>query len=139
MSVSYRSGFKYQLVRDYSLQTSINPERAAAIDFAVIGPGGLLLIKKGYAWDGPSGPVPDIPEAMRGSLVHDALYELIRIGGLDHTFKKDADALLCSICMEDGMPPFWAKVILEGVAFFGERFTEAAQEAKTITVGEDKP
>lgn len=137
--ISYRSGYKYQLVRDYHLQTTLRPSQAAFCDFAGLSESGLLVIKKGYAWDGPSGPVPDVPEAMRGSLVHDALYELMRIGGLDHRFKADADALLCSLCIEDGMPEFLAQVIREGVALFGERFTEATQEPKIITVGGDRP
>ena len=39
---------------------------------------GHLIIKRSYAWDGPSGPTIDTKNFMRGSLVHDALYQLMR-------------------------------------------------------------
>lgn len=37
-----------------------------------------LRILPGFCWDGPSGPVPDLNLFMYPSLVHDALYFLIR-------------------------------------------------------------
>jgi len=39
---------------------------------------GGLLIKAGYSWDGPSGSAIDTKNFMQGSLVHDALYQLLR-------------------------------------------------------------
>jgi len=135
MPISYRAGYKYQLVEDYSVQTDIATGSYRYLRFACIDPGGLLTVKIGYAWDGPSGPVPDVPEAMRGSLVHDALYELMRIGGLDRSWRKQADQLLYRLCLEDGMEEFIAKMILGGVSLFGERFTNPKAENTVITVG----
>jgi len=40
---------------------------------------GQFEFSKGYAWDGPSGSTVDTLNFMRGSLVHDALYQLIRM------------------------------------------------------------
>ena len=61
-------------------------------------------MKKGYAWDGPSGPTIDTRNFMRGSLVHDALYQLMREEHLDkETYRKPADQLLRDMCREDGM------------------------------------
>ena len=134
--IAYRAGYKYQLVRDYQIQTAILPQKEASTRFADINPDGLLCIQAGYAWDGPSGPVPDIPATMRGSLVHDALYELMRVGGLDRGFKDAADHLLCRLCIEDGLPHFCAQVIYEGVEWFGRRFTESYSEAPIIEVGQ---
>lgn len=58
---------------------------------------------------------------MRGSLVHDALYQLMREGILDH--KKDreaADELLREICKEDGMSSIRAWWVYQGVRKGGE-------------------
>ncbi|HUS89668.1 MAG TPA: hypothetical protein VMW91_10000, partial [Desulfosporosinus sp.] len=39
-----------------------------------------IVIHKGYAWDGPSGPTFDTPNFMLGSLVHDVFYQAMREG-----------------------------------------------------------
>ena len=135
MSISYKAGYKYQLVAVYSIQTLIRPKEMASNDYVCIYPNGLLTISKGYAWDGPSGPCPDVPSAMRGSLVHDALYQLIRVCGLWDGFRSFADDLLRELCIQDGMPIICADAIYEGVHLFGSRYTDASAESQIITVG----
>ena len=71
--IAYNDGYKYQLKREYSQQIDIKPNRHVDMDFIILTMTGFLIIKKGYAWDGPSGPTIDTPNFMRGSLVHDAL------------------------------------------------------------------
>ena len=71
--ISYKSGFKYQLVLDYELEIKISPSSEIVTDYIVLYESRMLVIKKGYAWDGPSGPTIDTKNFMRGSLVHDAL------------------------------------------------------------------
>ncbi len=68
---------------------------------------GLLTISKGYAWDGASGAW-DTKTFMRGSLVHDALCQLINEGLLPKHCQEEADNLLKEICLEDGMNPIRA-------------------------------
>jgi len=59
---------------------------------------------KGYAPDGPSGPTLDTANFMRGSLVHDTLYQLMREGLLNHNLPREAaDRILQSLYREDGM------------------------------------
>ena len=135
MPIAYRNGYKYQLVSDYAIATGFAPGGYHALPLAAIDPIGTLIIKAGYAWDGPSGPVPDVPEAMRGSLIHDCLYEFMRVGGLDRSWKPYADKLLYKLCVEDGMNEIFARTILEGVTLFGEPFTEPNHENPVITVG----
>ena len=53
-------------------------------DFISLKEGGVLTIKKGYRWDGPTAPCkPDCRDEqyhVRSSLVHDAMYDLMRMG-----------------------------------------------------------
>ena len=63
----------------------------------------ILTIRIGYAWDGPSGPTFDTKDSMRGSLVHDALYQLIQFGYISKDYRGPADRLLYDICVQDGM------------------------------------
>ena len=99
--IAYNDGYKYQLKRDYSQQIDIKPSSHVDMDFIILTMTRFLIIKKGYAWDGPSGPTIDTPNFMRGSLVHDALYQLMREGQLDKDRHRDAaDRQLQKICIE---------------------------------------
>ena len=99
--ISYKQGYKYQLVADFSLQLEFVPAQAARSTFLELSAEGLLLIKSGYCWDGASGPAIDSKNFMRASLVHDALYQML------------------NILKEDGMslPRRWW--VYQGVRLFG--------------------
>jgi hypothetical protein len=107
-SIQYKSGYKYQLHNEHQVKVSIKtekdvPTKDAARSYLELKTDRTLIIKRGYAWDGPSGPTIDTRNFMRGSLVHDALYQLMRSGDIDQKFRKDADVELRKICREDGM------------------------------------
>jgi hypothetical protein len=110
--------YKYQLMGLYKLQTGIK-EYTVKTDYLQLDADGLLQISKGYAWDGPSGPTIDTLDFMRGSLVHDALYQLIRLKKLPFRYKAYADLLLKKMCLEDGMPNFRANYVYQAVKLFG--------------------
>tara|TARA_B110000503_G_scaffold105018_1_gene156726 strand:+ start:505 stop:945 length:441 start_codon:yes stop_codon:yes gene_type:complete len=104
--ISYKKGYKYQLVETYTFKIPITPKEGVSSPsgFIALTANGLLTIKKGYAWDGPSGPAIDTLNFMRGSLVHDALYQLMREKLLDqNTTRKPADQLLQKMCKVGGM------------------------------------
>jgi hypothetical protein len=103
--IAYKKGYKYWLVRPYSLHVPIFPEHTTISSggFVTLGKNGVLAIKAGYAWDGPSGPTFDTKTFMRGSLVHDVLYQLMREDLLDNSYREQADRLLGRICRSDGM------------------------------------
>lgn len=103
MRIFYKKGYKYQLAESYSQITNLYPGSLIHTEYIQLTLSGVLTIKEGYAWDGPSGPTIDTKNFMRGSLVHDALYQLIRLGYLPPHAKEDADNLLYSMCLEDGM------------------------------------
>ena len=106
--IKYREGYKYQLAEDYTIQISIYPIVEIETEFIRLDRDGYLLIRRGYAWDGPSGPTCDTVNSMRGSLVHDALYQLMRQGHLLPELRDEADVIAYKIWREDGMGAFRA-------------------------------
>lgn len=102
-TIYYKRGYKYQLAKKYTIDTMIFPGRNIKSSYIELDITGTLIIKSGYAWDGPSGPAIDTYNFMRGSLVHDALYQLMREGLLDKHYREKADEELRRICREDGM------------------------------------
>jgi hypothetical protein len=122
--IKYKSGYKYQLQADYRhpQQLSITAsDDDIDIGYIVLSSDGYLLIRAGYAWDGPSGPTFDTRNFMRGSLVHDALYQLMRNGLIDKDTHRDAaDRELARICREDGMSRMRACWVYWGVRLGGD-------------------
>lgn len=121
--ITYRGGYKYQLEFNYRIQLQHFTGEAFhhPKEFIVLEPSGALLVKAGYAWDGPSGPTIDTPTFMRGSLVHDALYQVLReTNRSDHdVLRRAADRELRRICLEDGMHPVRAWYVYWAVRLFG--------------------
>jgi hypothetical protein len=99
---------------------------------------GKLIIGKGYAWDGPSGPTWDDKTNMRGSLIHDALYQILREGAFEGRafVREHADELLRDICIEDGMNKLRANVWCFMVRHFAKRSSTSAQKprGKIVTI-----
>lgn len=117
--ISYRAGYNYQLARPYSIAVEIKPAENIWTDYIRLDTSGLLAIERGYAWDGPSGPAMDTKSAMRGSLVHDALFQLIRQGYLSQADREIADREYRRICKEDGMSNLRAQFHFLALRMFG--------------------
>ena len=112
--------YKYQLTRRYKHSTGIIGETNVVTPFITLRPDGTLVLKKGYSWDGATCAI-DTKSFMRGSLVHDALYQLIREKKLNlKLWRSYADELLRQICIEDGMHPFRANYVYWAVKVFGK-------------------
>ena len=147
--IYYKSGYKYQLVRDYAFvlaHITLPPNTGSLIKgHSSIGvcsewcevrrsEGRLLLqIRGGYCWDGPSGPSIDTKNFMRGSLAHDALYQLIRLGLLGSEQRALADRELYTICREDGMNRLRAAYVYRCVRWFGKGAANPARERPILT------
>jgi hypothetical protein len=82
-------------------------------DYIAIEPGGTLVIKKGYRWDGPTtSPLKYSSKIIHASMVHDTIYDLMRRGDIPRDFKPYtdegawnrlmADCLLYMISKDDG-------------------------------------
>ena len=113
--------YKYRLKRTYvhHLEFDLPP---------IVGPGAvfhadgrLLTIEPGYAWDGPSGLTIDTKTFMRGSLVHDVLYQAMREQLLVLDWRLLADQELKRVCLIDGMSSFRAAYVYRCVRLFGEK------------------
>lgn len=118
--ISYKGGYKYQLCESYTVFISIKPPMPILTQYIDLYTDGRLVIKEGYAWDGPSGPTIDTQTFMRGSLVHDALYQLMREDHLSRIeYREEADKILRQLCLEDGMWHIRAWWVYWGVRFFG--------------------
>lgn len=102
--ISYKCGYKYRLEQAHVANTGITLSSNAAIDQWVhLSDDGQLTIAKGYAWDGASGPCFDTPNIIRPSLVHDALYQLMRESAIPSSCREYADGVLYRLCRENGM------------------------------------
>lgn len=108
--MKYRKGYKYQLAEDEVFRTSIYPGIDIDTQFINLTRDGTLTVRSGYAWDGASGPTIDTKSSMRGSLCHDALYQLIRQKWLPETWRKKADDEIYKCLVQDGMWKWRAKI-----------------------------
>jgi hypothetical protein len=118
-TILYRRGYKYSLWTTYSVRTGITGHSVRHRLFE-LKPDGWLAIFEDYAWDGPSGPAIDTKSFMRGSLVHDALYEMLRLGLLPHDpCFHQANLELKKICLEDGMWRWRAAWVFWAVENYG--------------------
>lgn len=132
MLIKYKNGYKYQLVEDYSIEVNVYPAREIDRSFIHLSMTGMLTIQKGYAWDGPSGPTVDTANFMRGSLVHDALYQLLRNDDIPQRYRKVADRELQRICIEDGMSKLRAWWVYNGVKIGGQHAASQAAIKKVL-------
>ncbi len=118
-AIHYKQGYKYQLVEDirHSLPAIFKPF-VAATDYVMLSEG-LLTIRKGYAWNGATGAL-DTATFMKPSLIHDALYKLIRTGHLPEMLRIEADKELKDLCLKSGMTKMRATYVYWFVRLFGQ-------------------
>lgn len=130
--IKFKKGYKYQLEEDFSMRADFLPPRHIDTYFIQFRLNGDLLLAKGYAWDGPTG-VPDLSSFMRASLVHDALYQLMRNDHLDlENYRQPADRLMRKMCLQDGMNPLWAGIAYCGVRLLGESHARGSSKKELI-------
>lgn len=94
MEYQKRRFWKYKLYADETYSTGIKVSAPINTQFIWMTVEGILTVKKGYTWDGASGPTLDTKNTMTPSLIHDALYQLMRMGLLDRRWRKQADEIL---------------------------------------------
>ncbi len=115
----YRRGYKYQLAEDVWLQTSFRPEKVIQGEWFELHADGNLRIKRGYAWDGASGPVADRDTNRTPSCGHDVLYQMLREGLLPFDLWRQADKDFVRWEDERGAWKITQKIDLAGLKIAG--------------------
>jgi len=112
-----KEGHKYEMLIDRTEYTKLTGFRISHKYFELY-KDGRLVIKKGYRWDGPSGPTVDTASFMRGSAIHDVFFQCMRenlfmfikvkweswgeVSNWRHVFNL-SNKELKRFCIEDGM------------------------------------
>jgi len=125
--LSNDSKYKYKLSENFYERTEILPKEKLFISdlskmgkiYVSLATDGLLTIHSDYAWDGPSGPTIDTPDFLIASLVHDAIYQMLREKKLPQSIRKTADQIMRRICIEEGMSNLRAFYVYWAVRAFG--------------------
>lgn len=101
--IRYSEGYKYQLEALYACETPVTGTLIED-DLFTLYESGLLVIRRGFAWDGASGPTFDSKSSMRASLVHDVFCICMRDGRLSYEKWQDTvNEFFRQQCIEDGM------------------------------------
>lgn len=132
MKVYYKKGYKYQLAKRYVGRIDIKPPEDIANEYIALSKNGVLVIKKGYAWDGAT-YFPDIIILIRISLVHDALYQFLREGLLSPSYREEADGVLKKMCRENGMNRITTWIVYKGVRIFASYAANPRNKKKVFT------
>ena len=124
--------YKYEQLETYSIPTKVFMDMPVETQYLRLETNGVLYIKGGspdsYYWDGPSGPTIDTANSMRASLVHDALYQLMRLGLIPYKFRLYSDDLFRQILLQDFMFFLRADIWYLSVRLFGKFFNERKYE-----------
>jgi hypothetical protein len=103
--------YKYQTLAEMTYETGWHSVKSIASEqgWVHLSDTGKLTIQRGYCWDGASGPTFDTASTMRASLIHDALYQLMRERKLTLDWRPLADECLRRIMVADyrGRWPKW--------------------------------
>ena len=114
--MKYRKGYKYQVAEDVLFFTQIRGYNIITKRIE-LHPDGILIIREGYACDGPSGPTVDRTENMSAAVLHDALYQLMRQELLRHLHWPEADAEYGKQMKKCGAWGITVKINLLGLKF----------------------
>jgi hypothetical protein len=129
--MKYRAGYKYQLVEDIMLETDIRPDQNIISYFVDLLTDGILTVRRGYAWDGPSGPTYDTENAMTPSCYHDAMYQLMREGLLPRVCRSKVDYEFEKMLEARGMWWLRRKLWMRAVRHFA---TAASRSPRPVMV-----
>jgi hypothetical protein len=112
---------------------------------------GTLHLHAGYAWNGVNVVTPIYlatgkklfralyRKLLGASLAHDSIYQLLRLGALDQTWREKADDLLLEIWVADGVPVWLASAMTQFVRWFGGRYAKPDPEREVNMPIEEAP
>ena len=127
--IKYASGYKYQMLENAVADSGVRPCALIDHEYFSISVDGVILVKKGYAWDGASSVAIDTPGTIYASVFHDAGYQAIRLGLLDPVWREDLDRMYERLCREGGVPWFRAKYHYLGLRLGGDVYNHLPDSA----------
>ena len=127
-------GYKYETLKEEFFTTNIYPDFNIVTRYITLDITGMLRVRKHYAWDGASGPTIDDETNYRGSLAHDALYQLMRENKLSRVHRKECDKVLRDVCLEDGMNKLRAWYYYVAVRKFSKKSSMSRKNPRGVTV-----
>lgn len=121
--MKYSEGYKYVTRSDGCYQCKfIAPGRFIILRtysgriLATLSETGLLVWGEFYAWNGANFPAPELKSSRRGTLVHDILYQMMRLGLIDRLiWWHPANKELQNCMIEDGAFKATAYLYFKGV------------------------
>jgi len=125
--VFYKEGYKFQLTRPLVAYTGIYLGEEVKTDYFTMTADGYVILVKGYAWNGAS-CFPDFDWIIRGSAIHDAGYQALRLGLIPRRYKVVFDSILGINCIEDRAIKIVAKAVHSAVVIFGVNALRASSE-----------
>jgi len=124
-----KSNYKYQVKDDFIIATDIKPKSNILSDFINLDTDGILTIRKGYAWDGCSGPTWDTKSTMRAGCVHDAFFQLMRLNVLDRNqYFHPVNKLFYFMLRQDGVLWLRAEYYYKAVEKISWRYTMSKKD-----------
>ena len=102
-------GVKYQNAKTCIYDTGILLSNEITYNNITLTKFGILYVHAGYQWNGPN-IIPDSDSSMRGSLIHDALCELLAMGLLQKHHVKRMNDIFYDVCKADGMSEWLNKL-----------------------------
>ncbi len=129
--MNYREGYLYQLAdREVFRDTQIRGYDIST-EFIELTPGGVMIVKAGYAWDGASWAWDTI-SAMHGSCGHDSLFQLLRQGHLPQSVREAADKAFGRWLKQDGMWAWRANLWVATLGIFGAAAADPANKKEVL-------
>ncbi len=119
--------YKYQLAERLIHKVGLPDAIGLSGDFVRI-ENSELILRKYYAWDGSTVPMKKWLKIVgwksdkfckKASVIHDALYQLMRAGLLDKDYKDIADQLYRGLCVKGGMSKWQANLRYWALNKFG--------------------
>lgn len=117
--ILYADGYKYQMRENAVADSRIRPGKLINHEYFAISVDGVILVRRGYAWDGASGPAIDDPGTLLPSVFHDAGYQAIQLKLLEEFWREALDQMYESLCIECGVNPARARAHYLALRGFG--------------------
>lgn len=122
--IYYAAGYRYQLCRSAQTESGIVLGDPIIQEFYTISTSGTITVKRGFAWDGASGPAIDGPGTIYASMFHDILYKAMRDGLMDNKWRKAADKLYKRLCIHGGVGRLRAEAHYWALRFAGGEYNK---------------